>query len=118
MEKKKARGLFFFKIIDTFIISVLIKTNTVFSFSFYCINLFFFRYFAGQKEYEVELQFSSGLTGYPDRVKTGWEEARDGEEPEAGSSGDVSMEAGSNPGLVLRKYVFYVKKKTLVYMQH
>ncbi|KAK3732447.1 hypothetical protein RRG08_037451 [Elysia crispata] len=57
------------------------------------------RYFAGQKEYEVELQFSSGLTGYPDRVQTGWEETRDGEEPEAGSSGDVSMEAGSSHGL-------------------
>ena len=73
--------------------------------------MFFVRYFAGQKEYEVELQFSSGLTGYPDRVKTGWEEARDGEEPEAGSSGDVSMEAGSNPGLVLSKYEFYLKTK-------
>ena len=46
----------------------------------------------------MELQFSSGLTGYPDRVQTGWEETRDGEEPEAGSSGDVSMEAGSSHG--------------------
>ena len=63
----------------------------------------------------MELQFSSGLTGYPDRVKTGWEEARDGEEPEAGSSGDVSMEAGSNPGLVLRKYVFYLNEKKPLY---
>ena len=48
------------------------------------------RFFAGQKEYEVELQFSSGLTGYPDRVKTGWEEERDGEKAEVGSSTDVS----------------------------
>ena len=62
----------------------------------------------------MELQFSSGLTGYPDRVKTGWEEARDGEEPEAGSSGDVSMEAGSNPGLVLSKYVFYLNEKNTI----
>ncbi|XP_035825164.1 uncharacterized protein LOC101851493 [Aplysia californica] len=57
------------------------------------------RYFAGQKEYEVELQFSSGLTGHPDRVKTGWEENRDGEEPEAGSSGDVSTDRTTPTGL-------------------
>ncbi|KAL8561388.1 hypothetical protein ACOMHN_063315 [Nucella lapillus] len=32
------------------------------------------RYYARQKEYEVELQFSSGLTGHPDRLKAGWED--------------------------------------------
>ncbi|KAK7489378.1 hypothetical protein BaRGS_00019322 [Batillaria attramentaria] len=48
------------------------------------------RYFAGQKEYEVELQFTSGLTSHPDRLKTGWEENRDGEDPVPGSSSDVS----------------------------
>jgi len=26
------------------------------------------RYLAGMKEYEVELQFTSGLLGYPDRI--------------------------------------------------
>lgn len=51
------------------------------------------RYFAGQKEYEVELQFSSGLTSHPDRLKTGWEENRDGEDPVPGSSSDVSSES-------------------------
>ena len=28
----------------------------------------YFRYVAGQKEYEVELQFTSGLLGFPDRT--------------------------------------------------
>ncbi|XP_076802649.1 uncharacterized protein LOC143446753 isoform X2 [Clavelina lepadiformis] len=36
------------------------------------------RYLSGQKEYEVELQFSSALLSYPDRVQTA-EEAVDGE---------------------------------------
>ena len=37
------------------------------------------RYLAGQKEYEVELQFSSGLLNSPDRVKTAENETFDGE---------------------------------------
>ena len=36
------------------------------------------RYLSGQKEYEVELQFSSGLLSYPDRVVNS-EESVDGE---------------------------------------
>ena len=36
------------------------------------------RYLSGQKEYEVELQFSSGLLGYPDRVVNS-EQSIDGE---------------------------------------
>lgn len=43
---------------------------------------------AGQKEYEVELQFTSGLVGYPARTNTG-EEFIDGEEPVYGSKGDL-----------------------------
>ncbi|OWF49741.1 uncharacterized protein LOC110451314 [Mizuhopecten yessoensis] len=50
------------------------------------------RFLAGQKEYEVELEFSSTLTAYPDRVKTGGEECRDGENPEPGSSSTVGSE--------------------------
>jgi len=50
------------------------------------------RYMAGQKEYEVELQFTSGITGYPDRVKTGWEENKDGEEPVPGSTTDMASQ--------------------------
>ena len=37
------------------------------------------RYLAGQKEYEVELQFSSGLLNSPDRVKTAESDTFDGE---------------------------------------
>ncbi|XP_030829615.1 uncharacterized protein LOC582863 isoform X1 [Strongylocentrotus purpuratus] len=47
------------------------------------------RYLAGQKEYEVELQFSSNLIGYPDRIKRA-EEAIDGEEPIPGSQVDIA----------------------------
>ena len=43
---------------------------------------------AGQKEYEVELQFSSGILAYPDRVNTG-EEVHDGEAPVSGSLPDI-----------------------------
>ncbi|XP_076438172.1 uncharacterized protein LOC143277267 isoform X2 [Babylonia areolata] len=57
------------------------------------------RYYAGQKEYEVELQFTSGLTGHPDRLKTGWEENRDGEDPMAGSSSDLSSEHATSQGV-------------------
>ncbi|PVD32684.1 hypothetical protein C0Q70_08129 [Pomacea canaliculata] len=53
------------------------------------------RYFAGQKEYEVELQFTSGLTGHPDRLKTGWEENKDGEDPVPGSSSDLGSDSAS-----------------------
>ena len=58
----------------------------------------FFRYYAGQKEYEVELQFSSGLTGHPDRLKMGWEDNRDGEDPVPGSSSDLGSELGMSQG--------------------
>ena len=53
------------------------------------------RYLSGQKEYEVELQFSSGILAFPDRVKTG-EEYRDGEAPIPGSLEDISSN-GTNP---------------------
>ncbi|XP_041465232.1 uncharacterized protein LOC121415911 isoform X1 [Lytechinus variegatus] len=53
------------------------------------------RYLAGQKEYEVELQFSSNLIGYPDRIK-GAEEAIDGEEPVPGSQVDMVSSNGDN----------------------
>ncbi|KAK3743337.1 hypothetical protein QZH41_013912, partial [Actinostola sp. cb2023] len=46
------------------------------------------RYMAGQKEYEVELQFTSGLVGYPSRTNTG-DEFIDGEEPVYGSRVDL-----------------------------
>ena len=48
------------------------------------------RYLAGQKEFEVELEFSSALTAYPDRVNTGGEEYRDGEIPEPGSQASIT----------------------------
>ncbi|EDO30431.1 predicted protein, partial [Nematostella vectensis] len=53
------------------------------------------RYMAGQKEYEVELQFSSGLVGYPARTNTG-EEFIDGEEPIYGSRADLKSIASPN----------------------
>ncbi|XP_072175940.1 uncharacterized protein [Diadema setosum] len=53
------------------------------------------RYMAGQKEYEVELQFSSNLMGFPDRTK-GAEEAIDGEEPIQGSQADMASANGDN----------------------
>ena len=53
------------------------------------------RYLAGQKEYEVELQFSSGMLSYPDRVNTGGEEYRDGEVPIPGSMAEVNSAEGS-----------------------
>ena len=53
------------------------------------------RYLAGQKEYEVELQFSSGIIAFPDRIHTG-EECRDGEEPVPGSLDDVKTVRGSS----------------------
>ena len=48
----------------------------------------------GQKEYEVEMQFSSGLVSYPIRTKTG-EEFIDGEQPVYGSTTDMSSIAAS-----------------------
>lgn len=44
-----------------------------------------FRYTLGQKEHEVELEFSSVLMNYPDRVKTDGEEYKDAEVPILGS---------------------------------
>ncbi|XP_046362564.2 uncharacterized protein LOC124139499 [Haliotis rufescens] len=61
------------------------------------------RYMAGQKEYEVELQFTSGITGYPDRIRTGWEENKDGEEPVPGSTSDMASDRSqqnSQPSLM------------------
>ncbi|XP_028404973.1 uncharacterized protein LOC114527499 isoform X2 [Dendronephthya gigantea] len=57
------------------------------------------RYMAGQKEYEVELQFTSNLLGHPKRTKTG-EELADGEEPVYGSESDLQSPAlrGSRRG--------------------
>ncbi|KAL3889356.1 hypothetical protein ACJMK2_001700 [Sinanodonta woodiana] len=46
------------------------------------------RFLSGQNEYEVELQFSSSLTAYPDRRNIG-EEYLDGEKPVLGSQSDV-----------------------------
>lgn len=57
------------------------------------------RYYAGQKEYEVELQFTSGLVSHPDRLKTGWEDNRDGEDPVPGSSSDLSSDHGPSQGV-------------------
>ncbi|CAB3994118.1 partial [Paramuricea clavata] len=54
------------------------------------------RYMAGQKEYEVELQFTSNLLGHPKRTKTG-EELADGEEPVYGSQSDLHSQ-GSRRG--------------------
>lgn len=48
----------------------------------------------GQKEYEVELQFTSGLVSYPIRTKTG-EDFVDGEQPIYGSTIDVNSIAAS-----------------------
>ena len=44
------------------------------------------------KEYEVELEFSSAMTAYPDRRRTGGEEYRDGEAPQLGSQSDLSSD--------------------------
>ena len=48
------------------------------------------------KEYEVELEFSSAMTAYPDRRRTGGEEYRDGEAPQLGSQSDLSSEMWVN----------------------
>jgi len=61
------------------------------NYGIYC-NTVKYRYLAGQKEFEVELEFSSLLTAYPDRVKTGGEECLDGENPEPGSTSTVGSE--------------------------
>ena len=37
---------------------------------FISLNFIYCRYLAGQKEYEVELQFSSGILAHPDRINT------------------------------------------------
>ncbi|XP_052761377.1 uncharacterized protein LOC128204074 isoform X2 [Mya arenaria] len=57
------------------------------------------RYLGGMKEYEVELEFSSALTAYPDRRRTGGEEYRDGEAPMLGSQSDLSSDMGSHASL-------------------
>ncbi|CAH1247647.1 OFCC1 [Branchiostoma lanceolatum] len=55
------------------------------------------RYLAGQKEYEVELQFSAQLLSHPDRVQDA-EENRDGEDPLPGSRLDLSSRFSSQRG--------------------
>ena len=48
----------------------------------------------------MELQFSSGMVAYPDRVNTGGEEYRDGEAPIPGSIPDVvSQDSNTNTSL-------------------
>ena len=47
---------------------------------------------AGQKEYEVELQFTSGLVSYPSRTNVD-EEFIDGEAPIYGSRSDLKSAA-------------------------
>lgn len=66
---------------------------TMSCFFLFSIIFIYIRYIAGQKEYEVELQFSSQLMSFPDRVK-GAEEAVDGEQPIPGSS--LSVDSGGN----------------------
>ncbi|VDI72896.1 Hypothetical predicted protein [Mytilus galloprovincialis] len=56
------------------------------------------RYLAGQKEHEVELHFTSGLIGYPDRVRSA-EEYRDGEKPLPGSISTMASDDGSSTSL-------------------
>ncbi|ESO86001.1 hypothetical protein LOTGIDRAFT_235599 [Lottia gigantea] len=53
------------------------------------------RYLAGQNEHEVELQFSSKLTNFPDRVQTGWDENKDGSDPIPGSVTDMGSASSS-----------------------
>ena len=66
-----------------------------------CLNLektlflSFSRYMAGQKEYEVELQFTSGILSYPSRTNID-EENIDGEEPIFGSRMDLKSQSASS----------------------
>lgn len=53
------------------------------------------RYMAGQKEYEVELQFTSGILSYPSRTNID-EENIDGEEPIYGSRMDLKSSPSSS----------------------
>ena len=50
---------------------------------------------AGQKEYEVELQFTSGILSYPSRTNVD-EECIDGEEPIFGSRIDLKSASPSS----------------------
>lgn len=56
------------------------------------------RYLAGQKEFEVELHFTSSMVGYPDRVRSA-EEYRDGEKPLPGSTSTMDSDEGSSASL-------------------
>ena len=58
-------------------------------------SYFVLRYMAGQKEYEVELQFSSGILSYPSRTNID-EENIDGEEPIFGSRIDLKSASPSS----------------------
>ncbi|EDV22569.1 uncharacterized protein TRIADDRAFT_58934 [Trichoplax adhaerens] len=52
------------------------------------------RYLAGQKEYEVELQFSSNMIAFPDRTRV-VEETKDGEKPVFGSRVNLQTDGES-----------------------
>lgn len=58
------------------------------------MHLVIIRYMAGQKEYEVELQFTSGILSYPSRTNID-EENIDGEEPIYGSRMDLKSSPSS-----------------------
>ena len=53
------------------------------------------RYLAGQKEYEVELQFTSGLLGFPDRLQD-TESAVDGNDPVVDQQDEVREALGGS----------------------
>ena len=72
---------------------VLVGGVALFVCSFFPHNCYF-RYMAGQKEYEVELQFTSNLLGHPNRTKIE-EEFVDGEEPVYGSRSDLQSACSS-----------------------
>ena len=55
-------------------------------FAHYYNNTCSYRYMAAQKEYEVELQFSSSLVNHPDRINLDGEEYKDSENPVLGST--------------------------------
>ncbi|XP_070533195.1 uncharacterized protein [Ptychodera flava] len=62
------------------------------------------RYLAGQKEYEVELQFSSSIISFPDRTR-GAEDPIDGEAPIPGSTQDLaSLEGDSKSNVQTSKF--------------
>ena len=76
-------------------LKIFCKTVT-FYFDYILLLLHFLcRYMAGQKEYEVELQFTSGILSYPSRTNLD-EENIDGEEPIFGSRMDLKSASPSS----------------------